>query len=67
MTISALNTKIGEVESKISNVTGLATTTVPNTKISEVENKIPDVSKSVKKADYDAKILKELKEIFHHH
>ena len=37
-------------------ITGLLTTGVLNTKIGEVDNKIPDVSKLIKKADYDAKI-----------
>ena len=56
MTATVLNTKIGDVENEIPNVSGLATTAPLNTKIGEVENKIPDVSKLVKKADYDAKI-----------
>ena len=38
MTITVLNTKISEVEKKISKTGSLVTTTVLNTKISEVEN-----------------------------
>ena len=34
--------KIGESENKISEVSGLETSTALNTKIGEVENKIPD-------------------------
>ena len=64
VTTTVLNTKISEVENKISYISSLVTTTVWNTKISEVENKIPSVSGLVKKTDYDAKI-KELREIFH--
>ena len=35
--------KIGDVERKIPDNSGLATTAVLNTKIGEVENKIPDI------------------------
>ena len=45
MTTAVLNTKISEVENKISNTSSLVTRTVLNTKISEVEDKIPDNSK----------------------
>ena len=47
------NAKIIEIEGKIPNITGLATTVVVNA----VENKITNVSNLVKKADYGAKIL----------
>ena len=40
MNATVLNTKIKEVENKISNTSGLVTATVLNTKIGEVENKI---------------------------
>ena len=39
------NSKISEVEGKISSITGLAT----NSELTAVENKIPDVSSLVKK------------------
>ena len=39
MTTAVLNTKVSEVENKISSTSGLVTTTVLKTKISEVENK----------------------------
>ena len=61
VTTTVSNTKISEVENKISYTRSLVTTTVWNTKISEVENKIPSASGLVKKTDYDAKI-KELRE-----
>ena len=44
MTITVLNTKIDEVERKIPEVSGLATTNILDTTIREVENKIPSVS-----------------------
>lgn len=51
-----MDTKIGEVENKFPNVSGLATTDVLNTKLGKIENAIPDLSKIVKKKkDYDAK------------
>ena len=46
------NTKITEIEGKISDISNLATKTALTT----VENKIPDVSSLVKKADYNTKI-----------
>ena len=46
------NAKITEVEGKIPDITGLATSSA----LTGVENKIPDVSSLVKKADYDTKI-----------
>ena len=52
MTTNVLNTKIGEVENKILNVSGLVTAVVLNPKIGKVEDKIPDVSSLVKKTDY---------------
>ena len=45
--------KINEIEGKIPNITGLATTAALNA----VKNEIPNVSDSVKKTNYDAKIL----------
>ena len=56
MTTAVPNTKIGEVENKIPDTSGLVTTAVLNTKIGEVENRICDLSDLVKKTDYDAKI-----------
>ena len=44
MTTVVGNAKIGEVESKIPDTSGLVTTTVVNTKIGEVQSKIPDTS-----------------------
>ena len=48
-----LNTKIKEVESKITDVSGLVTTTALNKKIKEVQDKVIGL---LKKTDYDAKI-----------
>ena len=42
MTTTVSNTKISEVENKISDTSSLVTTTVLNVNIGEVENKIPD-------------------------
>ena len=39
-----LDKLIGDVENKIPDISGLATTAVLNTKIGEVENESPDVS-----------------------
>ena len=47
--------KLGEVENKIPDVSGLVTNTVLNTKIGKVENKISNASDLVKKVDYHAK------------
>ena len=47
--------KITEIESKIPNVSGLATTSA----LTAVENKIPDVSSLVKKTDYNIKEYKD--------
>ena len=47
MTTTVLNTKISDVENKISNTSNLVATTVLNTKINEVENKIPDNCKYI--------------------
>ena len=41
---TVLNTKISELENKITNTSNLVTKTVLNTKISEVENKLSDNS-----------------------
>ena len=45
--------KIGYIEKKIPDLTGLVPAAFVNAKISEAENKIPDVSTLVKKIDYD--------------
>ena len=42
-----MNTKIVEVENKITDTSGLVTTPVLNTKIGEVINKIPDHAKYI--------------------
>ena len=47
-----LNAKVTEIESKLSNIAGLAI----NSALTAVENKMPDVSNLVKKTDYNAKI-----------
>ena len=52
----SLEEKIGDVDKKRPNVSGLVTTNFLNTKISKVENEIPNVSGVVQKSDYDAKI-----------
>ena len=51
MTNIVHNTKIGEVENKVTDVIGLVIANVFNTKIGEVEKKIPDVCGLVKKKD----------------
>ena len=48
-----MNAKTTEIQSKIPNVTGLAT----NSELAAVENKASDVSSLVKKTGYDSKIL----------
>ena len=53
MTTAVINTKIGEVENKILDISFLASTIVLNTKTGEAENKIPDVSGLVKKTVYE--------------
>ena len=47
VTATVLNTKISEVENKVSDTSSLLTTTVLNTKIGEVENKILDHDKYI--------------------
>ena len=46
------NSKITEIEGKISSISGLAT----NSALTAVENKIPDIGNLVKKTDYSTKI-----------
>ena len=46
------NTKITEIESKIPDISNLAT----KISLTSVENKIPNVSNLVKKTDYDTKV-----------
>ena len=53
---TVVNTKINEVQSKISNSSGLVSTTVLNAKTGEVENKIPDISGLVQKTYYSTKV-----------
>ena len=48
-----MDTKISEIESKISNTRNLGTTTVLITKIIEVENKIPDNSKYISTQEFN--------------
>ena len=52
---TVLNSKRGEFENKIHDVSGLASTAVLDTKIGEVENKVP-VIHFIKKTDYNVKI-----------
>ena len=52
----SLEKKIGDVDKKIPDASGLVTTTVLNTKISKVTNKIPDTSNSVTTNAFDIKI-----------
>ena len=56
------NTKITEIESKIPDVSSLATITASTA----VENKIPDVTTLVKKADYNTKVT-EIENKNHNH
>ena len=51
-----LEKKIGDVDKKIPDTSGLVTTTVLNTKISEVENKIPNTSNLVATTVLNTKI-----------
>ena len=50
------NSKIMEIEDKISDISNLVKKTDYNAKIVEIEAKISDVSNLVKKTDYNAKI-----------
>ena len=56
------NAKVTEVEGKIPNITGLAT----SSSLTAVENKITDVNSLVKKVDYDTKISNIEKKIADH-
>ena len=49
MTTAIFNTKIGAVEIKIPETSGLGTTAVYNTTTGAVENEIPDVNDLVRK------------------
>ena len=49
--------KVGDVDQKIGDDSGLVTTTALDTKIKEVDNKIPHLGVLVKKADYAIKML----------
>ena len=53
MTTTILNTKISEVENKISDPSSLVTANVLNTKISEVENKAPNNSKDITTQEFN--------------
>ena len=53
MTKAILDTKISEVENKISNTSNLVTTTVLNTEISKVENKIPDHARYITTQEFN--------------
>ena len=48
-----MDTKISEIENKISNARNLGTTTVLITKIIEVENKTPDNSKYISTQEFN--------------
>ena len=56
------NTKVTEIEGKISRITGLAT----NSELTAVENKIPNVTSLVKKTDYNTKVSDIEKKITDH-
>ena len=56
------NVKISEIESKIPNISGLATLSA----LTAVENKIPNVSSLVKKTDYKKKISEIEKKVADH-
>ena len=53
-----MENKNGDVENKVPNISGLASTAILNTNIGEVGNNISDVSGQVKKkkTDYDPEI-----------
>ena len=53
MATTVFNSKISEVENKISDTSSVVTTTVLNTKISEIENKIPDNSKYITTQEFN--------------
>ena len=56
------NTKVTEIEGKITSITGIAT----NSELTAVENRIPDVSSLVKNTDYNTKISDIEKKITDH-
>ena len=62
VTISVLNTRIGEVGNKISDTSSLMATTVLNTKISEIENKVPDHAKYITTQEFDKLTAENFKE-----
>ena len=49
---AGFNTKVSEIQGKIPNISGLATSSA----LTAVENKIPDVSSLVKKIDFNTKV-----------
>ena len=53
MTTTVFNTKIGEIENKISDTNSLVTTTNLNTKISEIESKTPDHAKYIAPQEFN--------------
>ena len=53
MATTVPSTKIGQVENKIPDGSGLVTARVLDIKIGEVENKIPGISGLVRKTDYN--------------
>ena len=62
MTDFVKKTKLTELESKIPDVSSLATKTA----LTVVENKIPSASSLVKKTDYDTKIIENEKNLTDH-
>ena len=62
MTNVVKKTKLTELESKIPDVSSLATKTA----LTVVENKIPSASSLVKKTDYDTKIIENEKNLTDH-
>ena len=55
MTFTVLK-KLGQVEKKISDTSGLVKSTIYNTKIGELQNKITNVSGLVRKTEYNTNI-----------
>ena len=53
MTATVLNTKISEIENKVSDTSSWVTNSALNTKIGEVENKIPDNAKYINTSKFN--------------
>ena len=57
-----LRSKISEIESKITSISGIAT----GSALTTVENKIPNISSFVKKTDYNTKVSEIQKKLTDH-